>query len=475
MASVLLAISVLVAQAACSFMPTGATFQLKDLYFFASPFAEGKAYGGNALSNSQLGFVPVTVVSAQDAQVGNLQELFTNWAGKDDVWQPEFLETILVAGSHGDKTANESYHDSIASTVLPLSQGCSIPSGPYFLNPATGQVHRAFRLYDDFSNSFYQALLQQPDGQFQTLSAQIPASASVTIGVPSRLYFTPSKEKPLAGVRIGVKDIYSLAGAKRSCGNRAWFGLYPPSNVTCTAIQNLIDAGAVIVGTQKLSQFANGEIPTADWVDYHAPFNPRGDGYQDPATSSAGAGASVASYEWLDLAVGSDTGGSIRGPAGNNGLFGNRPSHGLVSLENVMPLSPTMDTAGFLGRDPRLIDLASAAMYQDNYTTLEKNDVKYPTSLVLIDYPTTNSTEDQMKRKFAKDLGKFLNATTKAIDLEQEWKKAGPSPANEHNITQFLNLTYTALISKQQTKLVREPFYSDYAGTFRSQWHYKPS
>ncbi|MFW2516840.1 amidase family protein, partial [Aliarcobacter butzleri] len=84
------------------------------------------------------------------------------------------------------------------------------------------------------------------------------------------------------------------------------------------------------MGLQKASQFANGEVATADWVDYHAPFNPRGDGYRDASSSSSGAGASIASYEWLDLAIGSDTGGSIRGPATVQGLFGNRPTHGLV-------------------------------------------------------------------------------------------------------------------------------------------------
>ena len=471
MATLLVIVSIFAAHVACAFMPTGATFKLNDVYYFASPISQGKAYEGNLLSTTDFGFVPVTIVSARDQQAGSLQALFTNWTAKDDVWQPDFLETVLLSGANAVEQANATYHEQVKSTTLPLSRGCGIPSGPYFLNAATGEVHQVFRLYDDFGGSFNQALLQQPDGTFQTLSAQIPASASLTIGVPSRLYYTRTKEQPLAGVRIGVKDIYSLAGVKKSCGNRAWFGLYPPSNVTCTAIQNLIDAGAIIVGTQKLSQFANGEVPTADWVDYHAPFNPRGDGYQDPATSSAGAGASVASYEWLDVAVGSDTGGSIRGPAGNTGMFGNRPSHDLVSLENVMPLSPLLDTSGFLARDPELIDAASAAMYKGNYTSLDKDEVTYPTSIVLVDFPTKNGTEAQMIRKFAKDLERFLNASTKSIDLEEEWKASGPEEANQYKLTEFLNLTYTAMISKQQTNLVREPFYNDYAGKFIESKH----
>ncbi|CAG8908083.1 unnamed protein product [Penicillium egyptiacum] len=294
------------------------------------------------------------------------------------------------------------------------------------------------------------------------VSAQIPSSASLTIGVPSRLYFKPTKDRPLAGVRIGVKDIYALAGVKQSNGNRAWYGLYPPAERTATAMQNLIDAGAIIVGLQKPSQFANGETPTADWVDYHAPFNPRGDGYQDTASSSAGAGASVASYEWLDTAVGSDTGGSIRGPAGVQGLFGNRPSHGLVSLDSVMPLSPRLDTAGLSVRDPYLWDVANAALYGDNYTSFGDNKPKYPRKLYVLDFPKTNSLAAQIQRKFATSLASFLNTTVTVLELDEEWQTSGPAEVNGASITQLLNLTYTAMITKDQTRLLRGPFFSDY-------------
>ena len=157
--------------------------------------------------------------------------------------------------------------------------------------------------------------------------------------------------KPLAGVRIGVKDIYSIKGLKSANGNRAWYDLYSAANRTAPAVQNLIDAGAIVIGKMKTSQFAIGETATADWVDVHAPFNPRGDGYQDPSSSSSGPAVGegqyrrliqsrtiacqlttsislVASYSWLDLTVGTDTGGSIRSPSQIQGIFGNRPSKG---------------------------------------------------------------------------------------------------------------------------------------------------
>lgn len=76
-------------------------------------------------------------------------------------------------------------------------------------------------------------------------------------------------------LRLGIKDIFHLKGLRTSGGNRAFYDLYPPQNKTGSAVQRLIDAGAVVVGKMGTVQFANGDNPTADWVDFHCPFNPR--------------------------------------------------------------------------------------------------------------------------------------------------------------------------------------------------------
>ncbi|KAI0705506.1 amidase signature domain-containing protein [Earliella scabrosa] len=109
------------------------------------------------------------------------------------------------------------------------------------------------------------------------LSAHIPGAATETIGVPSRLHFTPTSPKPLAGMRVAVKDIYDVKGLCTGCGNRAYWNHYPPKTRTAPAIQRFIDGGTVVVGKVKTSQFANGESATTDWVDLHAPYNPRGE------------------------------------------------------------------------------------------------------------------------------------------------------------------------------------------------------
>lgn len=467
------------AAAAADLTSTGASLLLNDIYYFVSPFSQGNPSNSSSFNIKSLprafGFTPVTVV-AEPLPKSSLPSLFANWTSQDDVWQPAFLGAIFLAGLDAPCLTKESFDgtNKTQSIVAPLVSTASsdIPSGPYFLDTSTGALHQAYRLYPDYAGAFSESLLQKPDTTFQTLSAQVPASASLTIGVPSRLYSLAARspEKPLAGVRVGVKDIYDLAGVKKSNGNRAWYAFYPPATSTAPSIQALLDAGAVVVGYQKPSQFANGETATADWVDYHSPFNPRGDGYNDPSSSSSGAGASIGSYEWLDIAVGSDTGGSIRGPSAVQGLFGNRPSHGLVGLDGVMPLSPTLDTAGFLTRDPYIWDEANKVLYGANYTSLveSKEEVAYPKTVYTVDFPTDEGAAAQMLNKFAEDLTAFLGAQATALNLTSAWAETGPEGVRNQTLDEVLGLTYATLITKEQTPLVRDPFYAGYAGKLLS-------
>lgn len=441
---------------------TGVSVVLNDVDYFISPFTAGNV----SVQSSTLpaigtiyGFAPVTVV--QDAvDEASLPGLFENWTSTDDVFQSGFSGVVFLGGQAKASNAGGS-----GSQIVPLGSQ-NVPSGPYFLETATGALHQAYRLYDDFSGAFTESLIQAPDGTFQTLSARVASSATITIGVPSRLYYTKTAEKPLAGIRIGVKDIFQLAGAKSSLGNRAWYDLYPASNTTGTAVQRLIDAGAQIVGLQKASQFANGERATAEWVDYHSPFNPRGDGYQDSSSSSAGAGSSIASYGWLDLALGTDTGGSIRDPAGVSGVFGNRPSHGLVSLDHVMSLSTRLDTPGFVTRDPYLWDEAQRVLYGGNYTSLAGNEaVKYPTKIYTMEFYDANSSDgDAILVDFVERLARFVGGNVTALDLEAAWDESVPKEAQGQGVMEYMNLTYPMLIGKEQAELVRDPFYADYAG-----------
>jgi hypothetical protein len=130
---------------------------------------------------------------------------------------------------------------------------------------------------------------------------------ALAIPVPSRLHFPRTPEQPYAGTRIALKDIMDLSGLKTGGSSRAYTQLYEAKGNNAVIVQKLLELGFVVVGKVKTTQFADSEWPTCDWVDYHAPFNPRGDGYLTTSGSSAGSAAAVATYSWLDFALGTDS------------------------------------------------------------------------------------------------------------------------------------------------------------------------
>jgi hypothetical protein len=200
----------------------------------------------------------------------------------------------------------------------------ALPDGPYFLKGHN--VHRAWRLYADenlaFTSLSYHLMIVANIGKrlrkkhlgrlltkhsFESLKAGAYFGLYPVVAVPSRLYSPPTSERPLNGLRITVKDNYHLSGFHSTLGSRSYTKLYPPQQETSVIVKALIDQGVVIVGKTKLGAYAGSEVPPEKCIDYFPPWNPRGDGYQGPSGSSSGAGSSVASYPWVDLALGTDS------------------------------------------------------------------------------------------------------------------------------------------------------------------------
>lgn len=103
-----------------------------------------------------------------------------------------------------------------------------------------------------------------------------------------------------------VKDNIDVVGQKTTLCNRVWEELYLPAFKNAAYVQILLNAGAIILGKTKLEAMVMDEEPL-ECVEFNAPFNPQGDGYQNPSGSSSGSAAGIGSYDWLDFSLGSDS------------------------------------------------------------------------------------------------------------------------------------------------------------------------
>jgi Asp-tRNA(Asn)/Glu-tRNA(Gln) amidotransferase A subunit family amidase len=133
-----------------------------------------------------------------------------------------------------------------------------------------------------------------------------PSSGLPAFALRSRLKTLAKSDLPLAGLRVVVKDNIDMKGMKTGVGNQAFYDTYPERSESAECVQKLVELGVSIVGKAKMTSFANWEEPI-EYVDYQAPWNPRGDRYQSPGGSSSGSAAAVAAYNWLDAAVGTDS------------------------------------------------------------------------------------------------------------------------------------------------------------------------
>ncbi|KAK7425916.1 hypothetical protein QQZ08_007630 [Neonectria magnoliae] len=286
-----------------------------------------------------------------------LEETIKKYLADDDVFTERFLGKIIFAENNpthlefsGAECLKVLRPDIIYACDNPGSTS-TLPQGPLFAvaNGTSLHLSKVYGLYEDSYRTFMNGVYESR-GSHKTLDFFKPPWGYPMIPVPSRLY-SIGDDRPLAGKRIGVKDIYDVEGVQTACGSRAYSQVYGPANVTAPSIQHIIDLGGVVVGKQKTAQFASAAFGW-QWTDAHYPQNPRGDGLLSCSASSSGGGCSIAAYDWLDVAIGSDTGQSVRQPAAFSGIYGNRPSQGLMSLDHVMPIGYGVDTAGCFSRNP---------------------------------------------------------------------------------------------------------------------------
>ncbi len=148
----------------------------------------------------------------------------------------------------------------------------------------------------------------------------------------------------LAGVPFAPKDLFDTAGLRTTYGS-GMFREHVPTR-TASAVQRLVDAGAVIVGKANLHEFAWGV--TSKNPFYGTVGNPRRPGHV--AGGSSGGSAAALAAGLATLSIGTDTGGSIRIPSFACGTAGFKPSHGLVPIDGCFPLAPVFDHVGPMAR-----------------------------------------------------------------------------------------------------------------------------
>ncbi|MGN6096876.1 MAG: amidase [Bosea sp. (in: a-proteobacteria)] len=171
---------------------------------------------------------------------------------------------------------------------------------------------------------------------------------------------------PLAGLTLAVKDLFDVKGYPTGAGSPIVLAQSGIKTKTAPIVKDLLEAGARFVGkthTDELAFSLNGKN-----AHFGSPINPAA---PDRITggSSCGSMAAVAG-RLADIAVGSDTGGSVRAPASYGGLFGIRPTHGRLSLKRTWPLAESLDTPGWFARDGDVFARVSAVLLGKDRVTL---------------------------------------------------------------------------------------------------------
>ena len=214
-------------------------------------------------------------------------------------------------------------------------------------------------------------------------------------------------------------------------------------------------------------------------TDYLAPFNPRGDSYQSPSSSSTGSAVASAAYPWLDFTIGTDTGGSTRHPAGVCGTYGMRASTSVASTAGVYSVSPLLDSLGIFARSAPVVEAVMKSLLDPSYSSsvpskpLVKYKLLYPVrakdskpqdSRRWFPYPGESGcaagVEDLFENVIQK-LESHLKCTRSAFNLDDLWRQTRPTGQDE-SLDKATGGIYTVLTNYSCVQKTIDPFIVDF-------------
>ena len=182
--------------------------------------------------------------------------------------------------------------------------------------------------------------IAEVDGEVTLSSTSTGRRALATAAAVDAKIAAGESVGPLAGVPLALKDVFTYAGAPTTCGSRILENWVPPYSATVT--QRLLAADIVILGKTNMDEFAMGS--STENSAFGPTRNPW-DTERIPGGSGGGSAAALAAYE-APLAIGTDTGGSIRQPAAVTGTVGVKPTYGGTSRYGVVAMASSLDTPG---------------------------------------------------------------------------------------------------------------------------------
>ncbi len=165
----------------------------------------------------------------------------------------------------------------------------------------------------------------------------------------------------LSGLTFAAKDLFDIAGHVTGAGSPDWLASHEAATVTASSVTKLLKAGAAMVAKAQTDEMAFSI--TGQNAHYGTPQNINAPG-RIPGGSSSGSAAAVAGG-LVDFALGSDTGGSVRMPAGFCGIYGIRTTQDRVPVDGVHPLAPSFDTVGWFSRSGELLQSIGRVLLPD--------------------------------------------------------------------------------------------------------------